>query len=499
MQGSNGKRRFAVLAPGFAALWAALVLAVVFSAWPAEAAPFAYVADESRPAVWVIDTATNTVVTTVPLEGPPGGIAVAPDGKHVYVTLTFLSIVSVIDTATNTVVATVPVGSLPQPPPQGIAVTADGTRAYVANLNTSSVSVIDTASNTMVATVPVGAGPVGVAVTADGKHAEVTNQSSNDVSVIDTASNTVVATVPVGVRPIGVAVTPDGKHAYVTNHGPPFIIPGTVSVIDTATNNVVGTVTVGVFPGGIAITPDGKHAYVTNAISSNVSVIDTATNTVVATVPVGFGPDSVALTPDGADAYVANYSSGTISVIDTAKNTVVATISEGIGGPVAVGIVPPPTGVLFSAFSAKLEMHLGKSPNTDHFNLNASFVLGSVSNGINPPAEPVTLKVGTFTTTIPPGSFKIADDQDDQDDQEEGVRMKRFGPFKFHGVIDGVDLRVLIRPTGTKRYALEAEARHADLTGTKNPVPVTLTIGGDSGTVLVKAHIDQKLAGRDDD
>jgi hypothetical protein len=66
-------------------------------------------------------------------------------------------------------------------------------------------------------------------------------------------------------------------------------------------------------------------------------------------------------------------------------------------------------------------------------------------------------------------------------------------------VIDSVDLRVLIRPTGAKRYTLEAETRHAYLTGTENPVPVTLTIGGDSGTTLVKAYIDQKLAGREDD
>jgi hypothetical protein len=166
-------------------------------------------------------------------------------------------------------------------------------------------------------------------------------------------------------------------------------------------------------------------------------------------------------------------------------------------GGTAIAIVPPPPGVPFLAFNAKLEVHFGKSPNTDHFDLNASFTLGSASNGIDPPAEPVALKVGTFTTTIPPGSFKIADD--DQNNQEEGVGMKRFGPFRFQGVIDGVDLRVLIQPTGAKRYALEAEARHADLTGAKNPVPVTLTIGGDSGTVLVKAHIDQKLAGRDDD
>jgi len=69
--------------------------------------------------------------------------------------------------------------------------------------------------------------------------------------------------------------------------------------------------------------------------------------------------------------------------------------------------------------------------------------------------------------------------------------MKRFGPFRFHGVIDGVALHMLIRPTGTKRYALEAEARDANLAGTKNPVPVSLTIGGDTGTTSVNAHISR--------
>jgi hypothetical protein len=99
--------------------------------------------------------------------------------------------------------------------------------------------------------------------------------------------------------------------------------------------------------------------------------------------------------------------------------------------------------------------------------------LGSASNGINPPTEPVAIKVGTFTATIPPGSF-------------EG---SGFGPFQFHGEIDGVRLEVEIKPMGAKRYELHANAHDADLTGTVNPVPVTLTIGVDSGTTSVNAQI----------
>ena len=69
--------------------------------------------------------------------------------------------VSVIDTATNTVVATIPVGVAPN----GVAITPDGSRAYVTNDDSDSVSVIDTTTSTVVATIPVGVGPVAVAIT----------------------------------------------------------------------------------------------------------------------------------------------------------------------------------------------------------------------------------------------------------------------------------------------------------------------------------------------
>jgi hypothetical protein len=86
----------------------------------------------------------------------------------------------------------------------------------------------------------------------------------------------------------------------------------------------------------------------------------------------------------------------------------------------------------------------------------------------------VILQVGTFTVTIPPGSFK----------------GNGFGSFTFFGQIHGVALGVVIEPTGTKRYALEAAALDANLKGTKNPVPVTLIIGDDSGTTSVTADLD---------
>jgi len=68
--------------------------------------------------------------------------------------------------------------------------------------------------------------------------------------------------------------------------------------------------------------------------------------------------------------------------------------------------MPPPAGVPFLAFNAALEIHFGRKPNTDAFALESSFALSSTAPAIDPVAQPVTLQAGTFTTSIPPRSFK---------------------------------------------------------------------------------------------
>jgi YVTN family beta-propeller protein len=71
--------------------------------------------------LWVINTKTNAVVTTIPLAGTPAGIAltsvqvaVVPGMGLAYVTNAGWDSVSVIDAATNMEIATIPVGKRPQ-------------------------------------------------------------------------------------------------------------------------------------------------------------------------------------------------------------------------------------------------------------------------------------------------------------------------------------------------------------------------------------------------
>jgi YVTN family beta-propeller protein len=98
------------------------------------------------------------------------GVAISPNGTRAYVAnngsgvccgggFAGPSSVSVIDTATNTVIATIPAGS-----PTAIAVTPDGAFIYLTDAIAKNVAVISTATNTVVATVPVGTVPQGIAI-----------------------------------------------------------------------------------------------------------------------------------------------------------------------------------------------------------------------------------------------------------------------------------------------------------------------------------------------
>jgi YVTN family beta-propeller protein len=308
------------------------------------------------------------------------------------------------------------------------------------------------------------------------QNAYITNQGDGTVSVIDTATNTVIGSpIAVGFGPSGVAVTPDGSTVYVANGGS----PSTVSVIATATNTVTATIPVGTYPEGVAVTPDGSKVYVTNDGSNSVSVIATATITVTTTITVGTAPFGVAVTPDASKVYVANFNSKSVSVIATATNTVTTTVTDpSFNFPVAFGVFIQPA-IPFSSLSAELVIAGGHHP---AFALNAFFGLGAGSTGINPPAQPVTLRVGPYTATIPAGSFH-------QLASGRGVTV-----WAASETINSVSLALDILSLGHNSYQFGAAAQPVNLTAVPNPVPVSLSIGNNSGSTSVNATRVPRLA-----
>ena len=267
-----------------------------------------------------------------------------------YVTHSASNIVSVIDTATDTVMGTVPVGAAPM----RVAMTRDGTRAYVTNRDSDSISVIETDSDAVIATIPVGDSPTYLAVTPDGSFLYVMT-AGGAVDVVDTTLGTVVTSIPVGSSG-DIAITPDGARAYVA--------AGLVYVIDIATNAVITSFAAesAPIPGvsttalSVAISPDGARAYVGVFVmgtgpfgftaGGSIVVVDTASASVTNEIVLGSVPGQIALTPDGSRAYVGiqstfvntGYGSGFLPgrhvvVIDTITDSVSWSTTIDLGSP----------------------------------------------------------------------------------------------------------------------------------------------------------------------
>ena len=307
----------------------------------APAGPRAYVSNERDGTVTVIDTNSDRVVSTIDVGARPRGIRTSPDGKLVYVALSFssqqtpgtINQIAAIDTERGEVVAKYDAGT----DPEQFAVSADGGRLFISNEDAGTASIVDTTSGKILSTVVVGIEPEGVTISPDGRWVYVTAETSNTVSVIDTAKNDVVATFMVGARPRDAAFSPDGSRAYVTAE-----LGRTLSVIDTRTHTVVRTIHLpsgdGVKPMGVVVSNDGEKVYVANGRANSVSVLDAHTDKLIATIPVGQRVWGLALTRDGKKLYAANGLSNDVSVIDTATNSVVATVSAG-DGPWGIAIV----------------------------------------------------------------------------------------------------------------------------------------------------------------
>jgi hypothetical protein len=182
----------------------------------------------------------------------------------------------------------------------------------------------------------------------------------------------------------------------------------------------------------VAVDPTGKFTYVT----------DFQTDTGVAGYSIG---SNGALTPLPGSPFAAEV------------------------GALRVAITPY---VPFAAFFAKLEVEGGYRPG---FEQEAFFILGGTSNGINPVTENVTLQIGTFSVTIPAGSF------------QQDSRL-----FRFDGVINDLKLQVQIVSLTNNLFILKANGSGVDLTSLTNPVTVGLTIGIDSGSTEVIARFEKE-------
>ncbi len=254
---------------------------------PVFAASFAYVTDQTSSQVDVIDTATDTLVTTIFAANSNRGVGVSPDGTKVYVGPELSGAISAINGTTNTLIT---------------------------SFASSNGAVSDFAFN------------------SDGSvvYATFDANGSDLVYVIDTATNTVTESITVPVNPTGIAISPDGLTPYVSH----AVTTNAITVIDTATNAVSGSIpaTLQDGNGALEITPDGSRLYTVHQNNGDVVVIDVNTSD-VSTIPVATGPTGIALNPAGTTLYVSHSNGIPVEIIDTAT----AAIVGGFTGSTAQG------------------------------------------------------------------------------------------------------------------------------------------------------------------
>ena len=249
--------------------------------------------------IYVIDTETNLVTTTIAVSSPTG-IAITPDGSFVYVSSSANSNITVIDTSSNTVVGSpIVIGS--SAGPNQIAFTADGAFAYVQNGN-QTISVIQTSNNTVTDTInaaSLNGDLTCITVSSTGMAYTATQVSSgtSHIGVIDTSTNALVDSValPSGAWLNDAEASSSGAFVYFPDKN-----LNIVDVFNTSSNTITTTVPVGTTPIALALTPSGSFTYVVNQADSTASVVRLSNNTVVATVTgLGTNPTDIAITSDG--------------------------------------------------------------------------------------------------------------------------------------------------------------------------------------------------------
>jgi YVTN family beta-propeller protein len=240
------------------------------------------------------------VVKKVPLSGHPNNIAIAKDGKHVYVGIIQTpGGVDVIDTVAMTNVKTLPTkGTI-----HNAYVTPDGNYIVAGSIAGKTINVFDekTGASAWVLDMDLGIRPMAFAANPDGSTKWIFVQLTdfNGFAVVDFATHKEVqriknpdlppgkATVPEGSDPShGMAVTADGKTLVVCSRLNNYLY--SYSLPDL--KNIGAAELGGKGAGWVTLTPDGKTAYVANPVTNDVSVVDVKTMRETTRIPVGYVP-----------------------------------------------------------------------------------------------------------------------------------------------------------------------------------------------------------------
>jgi DNA-binding beta-propeller fold protein YncE len=253
--------------------------------------------------ITIVDLVSHRVTKTLRMDGQVTDMALSPNGRSLYVTMTS-------DTNTN-----------------------------------FAMEVVDTRTASASTLLSLGGNGQTVSVSPDGRHAYVTvsagSATGESLATIDLARRSILSTMPIPYAPDISALTPNGRFLYITT-GPYTTGPtsdrasfdGQLVVVDIMEHRVVATRDDGQDVAcGLTIAPDGLEVLEsfcssegTRVLPLPIRVYDTGTNALRATIPTQNGTTGLAFSDDGHTVYAAT-SEDTIDVINPRLNRVTGSIS----------------------------------------------------------------------------------------------------------------------------------------------------------------------------
>jgi DNA-binding beta-propeller fold protein YncE len=252
----------------------------------------------------VLSPSRSFTLPAAPGSGFPGGLAVSPDGKKLFVVRVLAQTLVSIDVATGLVEKSV---SLPAEP-YTCVVSADGNVVYVSVWGAAKVLAFETATAQQVGEYAVGEHPSAMVATLKGDRLLVACANTNAVWAVDLAtgkaaeqiSTALYPAAPLSTTPNGLGLSRDGKTLLVANAD-----NNTVAVVDIQNPGrsvVQGFIPTGWYPTGAMFSNDGTRVFV----MSGKGLISRAN-------PNGPSP----LKADRGSEYIGGLLLGSLSVVPT--------------------------------------------------------------------------------------------------------------------------------------------------------------------------------------
>ncbi len=243
----------------------------------------------------VIRSNRQTLSASITVGDTPAHVAVDRTGRLAYTTNQYGSSISVVDLASDSLQTTIPLsdGGF------NLLLSRDGFWLYATTAR-GILHAIDTRQQEVVDTLAVGEAANGLAIHEPSQLLYVSSRDRNRVTAVSTTSMQATRTYVVSPRPQRIAVSNDGAWMYVANES------NGLEVLDTNTGELFPVE--GVFSGavGLALSPDEQQIYLTYPRRGLIQVVDVRSRSVQKSLSVATSPRNVAFTSDGSCAIVTD-------------------------------------------------------------------------------------------------------------------------------------------------------------------------------------------------